>query len=108
MTVNAMAGSDSNEMDSGFGIYRRLYRSQARVIDGVSGSKIGASRYESLCSFRWLQVPKTVEWESESALTFYPSGRSTFALDDGPHLAAKLLLGLPQVIVDLHAVPELR
>ncbi len=37
-----------------------------------------------------------------------PSGRSTIALNDKPYFATELLLGLPQVVVDLHAIPELR
>ncbi len=36
------------------------------------------------------------------------SGCSNWTLDDGAHLAAELLLGLPQIEVDLHAVPEFR
>jgi hypothetical protein len=40
----------------------------------------------------------------------YPGdlGRCAYALCDGPHLATELLFGLPQVVVDLHAIPEFR
>jgi hypothetical protein len=36
-----------------------------------------------------------------------PSGRSTIALNDRVYFAAKVLLGLPQVVVDLHAIAGL-